>query len=101
MLGQLDAMLAARNESFRTANVTVTSATGAVTADVQVPPSHAASDLLPELAGRIDLAELEGTWAITISLDRLGPDVRVRPLPASAVRRSFSARPDPALRRAG
>lgn len=81
LLARLDAVLAAQGRSFRSASVTVRRLDGVDELSFAMAPAHAASDLLPELAGRLGGDGLEGATGLEVRLERLGPDVRVRRLP--------------------
>lgn len=100
LLAHLDTMLAAQARSFREATVSLETAEGISEFHFRVAPSHAASDLLSELAARLGADGLDGALGLSVALQHLGPDVRIRPLPAQR----FAARQGaagPALQRTG
>ena len=100
LLARLDAVLAAQGRSFRSASVTVRRLELVTQISFAMVPAHAASDLLPELAGRLGADGLAGATGLEVRLERLGPDVRVRRLPRE--RNGSAPRPSgaPILQRA-
>ena len=81
MLGALQVILDARAESFRELSLELKHSSGAA-ATVRLrtaAPLHRTSDVLHLLRNRVPDEVLDGVTSIELTLERLGPDVRIEP----------------------
>ena len=86
LLGQLELLAEGREESFRRVRVEVTRAEGIETAVLSAPqPLHTAAEALALLATHETDALFLGAAAVRISLERLGPDMRIETQTSSPV----------------
>ncbi|MFN0096813.1 MAG: hypothetical protein ACKVVT_18805 [Dehalococcoidia bacterium] len=103
LLAKLQTLLSARGESYREATVTLDGPCGSLPVLLRAHrPLHEAAAVVDLLRRRLDPESFDGVTRLSVSLARLGPDVRVRALPGRAVAPPPAApSADRLLRRAG
>lgn len=101
LLRQLDLVLEARGQSYRTARIAMETERGEREVRVRpAAPAHDASRLEREVAAALG-GDADRVFALRVELGGLGPAVHVAPCAASAAARPVHGLPAPALRRAG
>ncbi len=100
LLAKAQAILEARGQGYRRVEITITGGDGAITRTRLTPqsPAHDTAGIAPLAVRTLPPGALTGARSLEVTLDRLGPDVRVQPCRASLrIDRAAAG----ALRRAG
>ncbi len=93
ILGQLELLAAGREESFRRVRVEVGRTEGVETAVLSAPqPLHTASEALALLAAQATEGFFIGATMVRVSLERLGPEMRVEARPTAQVEKRGAVR---------